>query len=178
MVIITWLVSSMLVIIYTLMEQMFDSPANSHIFLMYVFIASNIMYFTILISLVVMGIKTIMIVREERRVSSAQEVQIECHKRISKATIKMSLLLLGYVITYTPGSLSTIFFILNYLNLNYYVTCVEPFFNNVLLASSCLNIIIYVITSKRFRAAYKSQLLVFYKSLQMPFQTCWKRFLS
>ena len=169
---ITWLVAIIQVVIYIAIGLIFNSPTNNHIFEIYLSTSTIILYLTILLSLLIMGIKTLLLVREKRRILPGQE-QLNNNKGISKATKRISLILVGYVITYTPMCLSTVASS-NLENDDYYVTYLSPLFSNLLYANSCLNIIIYATISRKFRAAYQLQLHTFYQSLKKPFQICCK----
>ena len=172
---ITWLIAIILCVIYITVELIFISPTNVHVFVMYISITTNTLYFTILFSLLVMGLKTIMIVKEKRRILPGQELRLNRNKGISKATKIISLILLGFVITYTPVCLSTIATSnLENIDVNYFITYLNPLFTNLLLANSCLNIMIYSATSVKFRVAYQLQLRDLYRTFKKPFQLCYK----
>ena len=116
-------------------------------------ITSYIMYGVVVISLLAMNVKTLLMVRKKVQILPGQILQHPKNSTISKATKRCTLILLAYVTTYTPMTISTLLLTRpeEYL---FEITVIIPLFKNIILSNSCVNIIVYCVSSKKYRCAY------------------------
>ena len=161
---IAWIMASVLSIIANMKT---NRSKNVKYFLIFVMVISYMLYLFIVLSLLLMAIKTVMLVRQKRRILPGQKERLNFRNGINKATKRISLILIVFIITYTPSCFS----MLVYLNVKEY-ECIQryviPFFNNVITINSCLNIVIYSTTSLKFRSAYSQQIKCLFQRMRKP----------
>ena len=132
-----------------------EGSEGSYPYALYATVSTNSIYLIIMLSLLVMGFKTIIVVREKTRTVPGQNRPGGTITGNIKATKRISLLLLAYIFTYGPHSMAM--FVYMYLSkYKYFISNVMPFLIILVLSNSCLNIVIYSASSTKYRKAYKS----------------------
>ena len=116
-------------------------------------ISSYIMYCVVVASLLTMSVKTLLIVKKKVQILPGQIAQQSRNFSISKATKRCTLILLAYIITYTPLTVVSLLLINPEENV-YEITVIIPLFRNIISSNSCINIIVYCVSSKKYRCAY------------------------
>ena len=119
----------------------------------YVTTLAYVMYFIILISLTAMSIKMMMIIKTKSQVVPGQFVQPRDRFSISKGSKRITLLLLCYIISYTPMCVVSFMFV-DPIKYRYAIMNIMPLLRNLMISNSCLNILVYVIGFKKYRSAY------------------------
>ena len=150
----TWILASILSLTYFLQIYF---PQHAQFLLLCGITGTYIVYSCILFSLSVMGIKAIMIVRNKRNILPCQGKKVKVNNVINQARKRIAIILLIFIITYTPGCFLT-FAYFNAEKYKYFLDNYTPLFNNVTIINCCFNIIIYSATSKKFKAAYIEQI--------------------
>ena len=148
------------------------SQRNVKLFALLGMLGTFLLYLYILFSLFLIGIKTVMLVKEKRKVLPGQGNRSKNTNRINKATKRIALILLVFIITYTPGCFTN-FVYLEVAKYNYFILHFVPLINNLILTNSCFNIVIYSGTSKQCRSAYIEQIQCLLQCIMKPY----KRFL-
>ena len=153
----------------TLWPMLNDDPVKLHYdYWLITTITSYTMYCLVITSLLAMSVKTLLIVRKKIQILPGQILQNPKHSTISKATKRCTLIFLAYVITYTPMTVSTLLLIRpeEYL---FEITVIFPLFRNIILSNSCVNIIVYCVSSKKYRCAYVRFLQKMQKNISAMF---------
>ena len=169
----TWLLAAVFSTTGTLFRLRYNSTLDEETYLLFIIVYKLVLYFSILISLLLMSIKILLIVRDKIKVLPGQQTSLDNKKRVNKATNRISLILLTFTVTYTPGSLSSIIY-LNADDHSHFIKNVVPLFVNFVILNSCANIIIYSTTSQTFRSAYVSQIKGLFQFIIKPFKQCQK----
>ena len=155
LIITAWMLGAFLVVIYAFFGLLSSSERLLYTYALYGTITSNIIYESILFSMLFMGIKAILVVREKKRRVPGQTKPSGEKTGINKATKRISLILFAYIFTCGPYCLST-FVHLNPLKYTYFINNILPFFSTLILLNSCLNVLIYTASSAKYRQAYKT----------------------
>ena len=130
-----------------------------------------LLYLYILCSLFLIGIKTVMLVEEKRKVLPGQGNRSKNTNRINKATERIALILLVFIITYTPGCFTT-FVYLNVAKYNYFILHFVPLINDHILTNLCFNIVIYSTTFQKCRSAYMEHQHCVLQCITKPYNFC------
>ena len=161
----TWIVA--FVFMFTSLSTMLlkDPVKRVRAYLMYMTILTYTLYFMVLISLVTMSVKTLIIVRKKVQVVPGQTLQQKKYSSMLKATRRFTLILVAYVATYTP---MTVVALLLMSPDNASIYSIFPLCKNVALSNSCVNIIVYCISSKKYRSAYVRLIQNMYDCVKRP----------
>ena len=162
----TWILASILSLTYLLQIYF---PQHAQFLLLCGIAGTYIVYSCILFSLSVMGIKSITIVRNKRNILPCQGKKVTVNNVINQATKRIAIILLIFIITYTPGCFLTFAYI-NAEKYKYFLDNYTPLFNNVTIINCCFNIIIYSATSHKFKAAYIEQIQCLFSCI--PYKQC------
>ena len=167
---VTWLLAcAVFAIPGILFTLRYNSTKDGQTYLLFLIVAEYVLYFSILISLLLMSIKILLLVRDKMKVLPGQQTSLDNQKGVNKATKRISLILLTFIITYSPGSLS-LFIYLDVENHFYFIKNFIPLCTNFAILNSCANIIIYSTTSHTFRSAYVGQIKGLYECVIKPFK--------
>ena len=164
----TWILAFIL-IGNTLWPMLNDDPVKFHYdYWLITTITSYTMYCMVITSLLAMSVKTLLIVRKKVQILPGQILQQPKNSTISKATKRCTLILLAYVTTYTPMTVSTLLLTRpeEYL---FEITVIIPLFKNIILSNSCVNIIVYCVSSQKYRCAYVRLLQKIRKNISAMF---------
>ena len=154
-IIIVWSFGFCLSLVLIPMRLMINTEGSTYTYALYATVSSNIIYLIIMLSLLVMGFKTIIVVREKTRTVPGQNRPGGTITGNIKATKRISLLLLAYIINFGPHSL-TMFVYMYPSKYKYFISNVMPFLIILVLFNSCLNVVIYSTSSTKYKKAYKS----------------------
>ena len=149
----TWIVGFMLIanILWTM--YIGDEDEVRYHFWLYRTVVAYTMYCVVITSLTIISVKTILIVRKKAQVLPGLGLQQSKNSSISKATKRCTVILMAYVITNTPISVASLLMI-NPQKYIYEVIHIFPLFGTISQSNSFINVIVYCVSSKKYRHAY------------------------
>ena len=168
---VTWLLAVVFSTPGTLFRLQYSSTNYGRTYLLFIIVTQYVLYFFILICLLLMSLKILLLVRDKIKVLPGQQISLDNKIGVNKATKRISLILLTFIITYSPGCLSA-FILLNVENHSYFIKHFVPIVTNCTILNCCANIIIYSTTSHTFRSAYVSQIKDLYQCIMKLFTQC------
>ena len=168
---VTWLLAVVFSTPGTLFRLRYNSTNYGRTYLLFIIVTQYVLYFSILICLLLMSVKILLLVRDKIKVLPGQQISLENKKGVNKATKRISLILLTFIITYSPGCLCAFMF-LDVENHSHFIKQFVPLVTNITILNCCANIIIYSTTSHTFRSAYVSQIKDLYQCIMKLFKQC------
>ena len=128
-----------------------EGSEGSYSYALYATVFTSFICLIIMLSLFVMGIKTILVVREKQNTVPGQNKPCGAITGNNKATKRIALLLMAYIFTCGPYSLAMFVYMYS-SKYQYFISNVMPFLMSLVL----LNVVMYSTTSAKYRKAYKS----------------------
>ena len=168
---VTWLLAVVFSTPGTLFRLQYNSTNYGRTYLLFIIVTQYVLYFSILICLLLMSVQILLLVRDKIKVVPGQQISLDNKKVVNKATKRISLILLTFIITYSPGCLSAFMF-LDVENHSYFIKHFVPLVTNITILNCCANIIIYSTTSHTFRSANVSQIKDLYQCIMKLFTQC------
>ena len=156
-IIIVWSFGFCLSLVFIPTRRMINTEGSegSYPYALYATVSTSFICLIIMLSLFVMGIKTILVVREKQRTVPGQNNPRGAITGNNKATKRIALLLMAYIFTCGPHSLAMFVYMYS-SKYKYFISNVMPFLIILVLLNSCLNVVIYSTSSTKYRKAYKS----------------------
>ena len=148
----TWVVGFLLIanILWTM--YIGDEGKVRYHFWLYRTVVAYTMYCVVITSLTIISVKTILIVK--KKTQALPGLQQSRNSSISKATKRCTVILMAYVITNTPISVASLLMI-NPQKYIYEIIHIFPLFGTISQSNSFINVIVYCVSSKKYRHAYE-----------------------
>ena len=153
LLVMTWLLGFLVIVNILWMFLGEDERKVQHDYWIYRTVTAYTIYCVVVTSLMTISVKTLLVVKKKIQIRPDLGLQQSKKLGISKATKRCTAILAAYVVAYTPVSVASLLMIYSNDHGNRTVL-IFPLLENITLSNSFINVIVYCVSSKKYRHAY------------------------